>query len=189
MSEASTASDDGIAQKIIQYIESDDPSSLRKLFKDHQEFINKPLNDRGWTPIFFVAKANSLKMASVLLVEIDELNAKCRVNKRDTNGYTPLMVAVEGSGAASHGLAQFLCMKDTHVLAKSSSGKTALDLAEDHPQLLRMLQYYSVKGPYAQKPWHKYKGFLWAIQTIEPWRKFKHASLVREVVNLIQPLK
>lgn len=167
-----------IEQQIIKLIVDQEPSKLKRLLKANPEYVNRPLDERGWTPIFYVVNANSLKMAAPLLMDF-----KTKVNVRDNRGYTPLMVCVETWGEQGYNVAQYLCDQCANIEAKSLDNLTVISFVEGLNLLRSMLNHYRLKGPYAKMNWHKYKGLFW-LKKFHPFDKLK-GTLIKEVTKYI----
>ncbi len=86
---------------------------------------------------------------AVLLIGEELLQAGCDINAADSNGRTPLMYAARYGQPTA---VRLLLERGANAKAKDKDGMTALDLARDNQEIIRLLRSAIVKPGAAKKP-------------------------------------
>jgi hypothetical protein len=155
-------------------------NKLKSILAVYPGFVNKSLDDQGWTPLIYAANHNSLEFASILILEF-----KANVNQRDLLGWTPLMHVITKQQAEAQLLAQLFCINGANVGATTNLMETAQDFAKELEIMTLALNYYAVKGSYARwQHWHSYKKVLWVAKANKIWGKLPQ-QLLRETCSFM----
>ncbi|CAG9313480.1 unnamed protein product [Blepharisma stoltei] len=164
-------------KEFTQLIMRGDIPKIVELVDKNPYFTQKPLNDNLWNALMLACQSNQLEVVKLLVdgyrVELDETN---------TDGCTALHICAFQNSRESNWIADYLCRKGADVSKKTDSGVTAKGIAivNQNKELVTLLAYQEVHGPWATMPWHDRKKLLWVWKRTNFYRALS-PNLIKEI--------